>query len=208
MKYYINAFPAESRAHRFGTACLLNRMPRKKAVRTGFQGLIDQPARLPPAALGIPRDCLSVPAWVIPEPDPTRRQRPEREMKESGENGRKKAEGREREKLSTPRGPEARPPGAPPGSDKSPRSCPSPWARGSRLPAQMLGFPSFPNPPPPCTGSSLCPRPSKCRGPLYSSKETSFPQPTPLQPALAPQSRPTNTELKRIPVRARSIPGS
>lgn len=31
-------------------------------------------------------------------------------MKESGENGRKKAEGREREKLSTPRGPEARPP--------------------------------------------------------------------------------------------------
>lgn len=149
MKYYINAFPAESRAHRFGTACLLNRMPRKKAVRTGFQGLIDQPARLPPAAPRIPRDCLSVPAWVIPEPDPTRRQRPEREMKESGENGRKKAEGREREKLSTPRGPEARPPGAPPGSDKSPRSCPSPWARGSRLPAQMLGFPSFPNPPPP-----------------------------------------------------------
>lgn len=68
-------------------------------------------------------------------------------MKGSGENGRKKAEGREREKLSAPRGPEARPPGASPGSGKSPHSCPSPRAGGSRLPAPMLGFPGFPDPP-------------------------------------------------------------
>lgn len=112
-----------------------------------------------------------------------------------GENGRKKAEGREqgkqRARVSRESGPRARKRSAA-RLGKIPVLPPSPPAQdGQRLSARMQHSRGLPNP-------HRAPA-DACRGSPFSSKETPFPQPTPLRPALAPQSGPINSEQKRYP---------